>query len=564
MRSHIDAVTANGNPVTFEDAHHGRYILNSIYPVFDPRGGVERLSIFRYDITDLRQTQEALRLAGIYNRSLIEASIDPLVTIGPDGRITDVNAATEAATGCTRTELIGTDFADYFTNPMSARTGYQQVFREGAVHDYPLEIRHTSGGVTPVLYNATIYRDESGKTIGVFAAARDITDVRKSEERIRESEQTLRAYINATTESMMLIDTEGRVIDANETVCRRLNTTREKLLGSILFDFLGGDAARERRRHVDEVIMERRPVVFEDLRQGRYILNTMNPVLDTEGKVAKIAVFGYDVTDLKREKELRELYEQLARFADDLKRSNRDLEQFAYVASHDLQEPLRIVSSYAQLLGTRYEGKLGADADDFIKYLVDGAARMQRLIDDLLTFSRVGTRGKPFMPTDCAAAVSQAIDNLAFAVEESGAKITVDPLPIVDGDPSQLVQLFQNMIGNAIKFRGENTPHVHICARRKEDEWVFSIKDNGIGIAPEYKDRIFVIFQRLHATDRYPGTGIGLAIAKKIVERHGGAIWVDSQIDEGATFCFTIPDHGGKNSEQSIDDQSDRDPLGGG
>lgn len=220
-------------------------------------------------------------------------------------------------------------------------------------------------------------------------------------------------------------------------------------------------------------------------------------------------------------RDLRELNEALTVRTGELARSNQELEQFAYVASHDLQEPLRIVSGYAQLLGTRYQGKLDADADDFIGYLVDGAARMQRLVDDLLTLSRVGTRGKPFAPTDCTAVVREAIENLAFAVEGSEALITPDPLPTVHADASQLVQLFQNLIGNAIKFRGEDPPHIHICAQRNENEWVFSVRDNGIGIAPEYRDRVFVIFQRLHTKDKYPGTGIGLAIARKIVERHG-------------------------------------------
>ena len=216
------------------------------------------------------------------------------------------------------------------------------------------------------------------------------------------------------------------------------------------------------------------------------------------------------------------------------------------MASHDLQEPLRTVSSYAQLLGERYRGRLDADADDFIGYLVDGAARMERLIDDLLTLARVGTRGKPFEPTDCSAVVKEAIENLALAVQETGANITTDPLPTVNADATQLAQLFQNLIGNAIKFRGEDTPRVHISSHRNEDKWVFSVKDNGIGIAPEYRDRIFMIFQRLHANDKYPGTGIGLAIARKIVERHGGTIWVQSEPDKGSTFSLTIPDYRGE------------------
>ncbi|RPI97367.1 MAG: hypothetical protein EHM32_01645, partial [Spirochaetales bacterium] len=223
----------------------------------------------------------------------------------------------------------------------------------------------------------------------------------------------------------------------------------------------------------------------------------------------------YDLifSDLREsERSLRGLNEQLGRYSEELKRSNQELEQFAYVASHDLQEPLRTVSSFARLLKERYQGKLDADADDFIGYLVGGAARMSCLVDDLLALSRVGTRGKPFVPTDCSRVVDQAIDDLAFAIQDSGAKITTGPLPTVKADAAQLAQLFQNLIGNAIKFCGENTPQVQIKAQRNESEWLFSVKDNGIGIAPEHRDRVFMVFQRLHEREKYPGTGIGLAI----------------------------------------------------
>ena len=240
------------------------------------------------------------------------------------------------------------------------------------------------------------------------------------------------------------------------------------------------------------------------------------------------------------------MQDALERRTDELARSNEELQQFAYVASHDLQEPLRMVSSYVQLLARRYKGKLDEDADDFIAYAVDGAQRMQGLIRDLLAYSRVGTRGNPFEPTDCEEVLSQTLERLRLAVEESGAGVTHDPLPTVVGDGGQLGQLFQNLIANALKFRGEATPEVHISAEKVEDEWVFSVADNGIGIDPEFADRIFVIFQRLHGKEEYPGTGIGLSVCKRIVERHGGRIWVESEPGKGATFRFTISDRQGE------------------
>jgi signal transduction histidine kinase len=231
---------------------------------------------------------------------------------------------------------------------------------------------------------------------------------------------------------------------------------------------------------------------------------------------------------------------ELAERAKDLARSNSELQQFAYVASHDLQEPLRMVASFTQLLAKRYAEQLDNDARDFINYAVDGATRMQTLISDLLNYSRVGTQGKPLIPTDSEEVLKNVLESIKYAIEESGAVISHDPLPRVLADPLQLGQLFQNLLTNAIKFRGESPPHIRISTERKGDDWKISVRDNGIGIAQEHADRIFVIFQRLHTKTEYPGTGIGLAICKKIVERHGGRIWIEPSPGGGTTFCFTI------------------------
>jgi len=227
--------------------------------------------------------------------------------------------------------------------------------------------------------------------------------------------------------------------------------------------------------------------------------------------------------------------------AEDLARSNAELQQFAYIASHDLQEPLRMVSSYTQLLGRRYKGKLDAEADEFIEYAVDGAQRMQSLINDLLAYSRVGTDVIALEPIDFNVPLNRAVSNLQATIRESQALVTHGPLPTVRADASQLTQVLQNLIGNAIKFHGEDPPRIHVSTQLEDHTWVFSVADNGLGIAPQYADRIFDVFQRLHTRDQYSGTGIGLAICKKVVERHGGQIWVESEPGKGATFYFRIP-----------------------
>ncbi|OQA31977.1 MAG: Phytochrome-like protein cph1 [Betaproteobacteria bacterium ADurb.Bin341] len=260
-------------------------------------------------------------------------------------------------------------------------------------------------------------------------------------------------------------------------------------------------------------------------------------VKDERGRVT------HYVVEYSDETETWEAERALKRRTDELAYSNRELEQFAYVASHDLQEPLRMVASYAQLLARRYKDKLDKDAHEFIGFAVDGATRMQSLINDLLKLSRVGTQVRPSAPISCTKILRDTLSNLELAIQESAAVVTSDPLPTINGDEILLIQLFQNLIGNAIKFRAADRPvKIHVGARHIDDAWEFSISDNGMGIAPEHFDRIFVIFQQIQSKSEHPGNGIGLALCKKIVERHGGKIWVVSRLGEGATFFFTIAD----------------------
>ena len=490
------------------------------------------------DITERKKTEEALEMANAYNRSLIEASLDPLVTIGPDGKITDVNKATEMVTGYFRSELIGTDFSDNFTEPQRAREGYQQAFREGSVFDYALEIQHRSRKVTPVLYNASVYKDESGEIIGVFAAARDVTELKKAEKELQLASKYNRSLIETSLDPLVTIGPDGRITDVNKATEFVTGYSRKELIGT---DFSNYFTEPEKAKEGYKKVFREGQVLDYDL-EIRHREGHITPVLynasvyrDEDREIIGIFAAARDITERKKAEEmLKQKLEELAR-------SNAELEQFAYVASHDLQEPLRMVVSYLQLLQRKYQGELDSKADKYIYFAVDGASRMQVLINDLLEFSRVTTKAGEFEPADCKFILDQVLSDLEVSTKESGASISYGFLPVVMADPTQFAQVFQNLISNAIKFRSKEAPKIKISAEKKDDQWLFSVQDNGIGIDPRYSERIFEVFKRLHKREEYPGTGIGLSICKKIIERHGGHIWVESEPCKGSTFYFTLP-----------------------
>ena len=368
---------------------------------------------------------------------------------------------------------------------------------------------------------------------------REVAERKQTEKGLAESEAALRSIFRAAPTGIGMVC--NRVIkQANDRICEMTGYSREELLGQsakILypteeeFEFVGQEKYAQISKQGTGTVETRW------LRKDGKIIDVQlsSAPIDPEDLSLGVTFTALDITERK------EAESALARKTDELACSNAELEQFAYVASHDLQEPLRMVSSYVQLLARRYKDRLDSDADDFINFAVDGANRMQALIKDLLAYSRVGTKGKSLEPTSCETVLDLTLANLQFAIEENSARVTHDPLPTVLADQSQLVQLFQNLIANAIKFRGEEAPHVHLAAEKHEGGWLFSIRDNGIGIDEEYGERIFEIFQRLHGRDDYSGTGIGLAICKKIVDCHGGRIWVTSNPGGGSAFYFTLP-----------------------
>ena len=384
-----------------------------------------------------QRAEERLKRASAYNRSLIEASLDPLVMIAPDGKITDANSGTEKATGRVRQKLIGTDFCDYFSDPAKARVGYQQTFREGFVQDYELGIRHQDGHLTPVLYNASVYRDEAGVVIGVFAAARDITERKRAEQEVR-----------------------------------RLNEQLEQ---------------RVRERTAE------------------------------------------------------------------LEASNKELEAFTYSVSHDLRAPLRHVDGFSKLLVDKHGAELSPDAQEDIATIRDSVLHMGILIDDLLNLARLGRKQMSMQATGLNSLVDEARADLMRENPDRTIEWKVETLPFVECDPALVKQVFANLLSNAVKFTRPRKPAViEVGTTQQEGCAVIFVRDNGVGFNMKYATKLFGVFQRLHRSEDFEGTGVGLATVQRIIHKHGGRVWAEAALNQGATFYFTLNGSGQEGLEAEI------------
>ena len=522
--------------------------------------------------------EESLRETRDYLENLIDYANAPIIVWDPSFKITRFNHAFERLTGLRAAEALDKQLDTLFPEE-SRGASIEYISRTISGERWEvveIPIKNIDGSVRTVLWNsANIYDKDGTAVIATIAQGQDITDQKQAEGALRETKDYLENLIDYANAPIIVWDPSFRITRLNHAFERLTGLDARDVHGKPLDTLFPEMSKEDSLEYIKRTLSGERwevveiPIKKVDGSVRTVLWNSAN-IYDKDGTTALATIAqGQDITERKRAEEglrkardeleqrvqertadltkasmeLEARAQELAKKTEDLIRSNSELEQFAYVASHDLQEPLRMISSYVQLLSRRYEGKLDKDADDFIAYAVEGTKRMQQLINDLLAYSRVGTRGKPPVPTDFEDVFSEATANLKMATEEAGAVVTHDQLPTAMADKLQMVQLFQNLIGNAIKFRGKDVPRVHVSAKQEEENWVFSVRDNGIGIDPQFHDRIFTIFQRLHGREEYPGTGIGLAVSKKIVERHGGRIWLESELGKGTTFYFTIPLH---------------------
>ena len=546
-------------------------------------GEVQGVFAAARDITERKKAEEALRLASAYNRSLIEASLDPLVTIGSDGRITDVNVATEKVTGHSREELIGTDFMDYFSEPEKAKAGYQQVFQDGFVQDYALEIRHKDGYLTPVLYNASVYRDEAGGVIGIFAAARDITERRRAEEELRKHREHLEELVEERTAELRKANEQlqqeimerKRAEESQAQLAAIVESSDDAIIGKtldgIIFSWNSGaeklygySSEEMKNRPISTLLPPNRPdempTILARIKRGEnikhyetirirkdgsiiYVSLTTSPIKDMAGNIIGASTIARDVTERKRaEEEIKKLDQELKYQIMQLEAANKELEAFSYSVSHDLRAPLRAIDGFSRVILEDYIDKLDDEGKRHLNIIRSNTQKMGQLIDDLLVFSRLGRQEIRISGIDMGKLAKAVSEELKLAVPERKLKFTIYTLIPAQGDQAMIRQVFVNLLSNAVKFtRPEERAVIEVDGRSEGNENVYTVKDNGVGFDMQYVNKLFGVFQRLHSSEEFEGTGVGLAIVQRIIHRHGGRVWAEGKVGEGAIFYFSLP-----------------------
>ncbi|MGD2063478.1 MAG: PAS domain S-box protein, partial [Nitrospirota bacterium] len=481
-------------------------------------------------------------------QAISATALDAQITIDQHGRLLSINPAAERMLGYTAAELEGRNVKILLPSPFREqhdgllatylRTGNRRMIgrtvevcavrADGKEFPCELAISEVSLANGERLFHSSL---------------RDLTERKRSEERMRR----LVRGVEAVAEVIVMTDPAGRIFYVNPAFTAITGYQPAEAIGHTPRLLKSGKQPDSLYKELWNTILRGEVWTGEvtNRRKDGTLYDasiTIAPVLDNDGKRDGFVAVQADITERKRTEEaLKRLTEMLMEQTNELKRSNEELQQFAYIASHDLQEPVRMVSNFTELLGRRYGDRLDDAGREFIGFAIDGARRMQRLIQDLLKYSRVGTHGQEPSPVAAEEVLVGVLANLRMTVEETGAVITHDPLPELVADEGQIAQLLQNLIANAMKFHGPSPPRIHLTVEARDEHWLFAVRDNGIGIDPDQSGRLFQIFQRLHTRDEYPGSGIGLAVCKRIVQRHGGQIWVESEPGEGSTFFFTLP-----------------------
>jgi PAS domain S-box-containing protein len=532
-----------------------RWVLQGAVVERDDAGAPIRLLGVCQDITDRKVSEAEIRAAAAYNRSLIEASLNPMFTIGRDGAISDVNTATEQATGYQRAELLGTWFSDYFTDTGLARAGYEQAFAGGSVRDYPLELRHRDGHITSVMYNGAVYRDPDGEVLGVFAAARDISETERLQDALRASEVRLSVLFDNAPIGVGEVTLSGQLVRVNRYFCQFVGYTADEVLSMDgMTDLLHPDDVEAHRAIRQRISAEEIDTYSADRRfvqkGGGVIWGEVQRSLvrDPAGRPLLYIDTVRDIT-AQREAEAEvatltaELEGRVEQRTAELELSNRNLRAFSYSIAHDLRTPLRGLNGFSEALLEEYGELLGDAGRGYAQRIQAGSERMGTIIDDLLRLSQVTHADMNLVPVDLSAEVAAVAAGLESRDPGRRVSVAIQEGVWVTADPILIRTVLDDLVENAWKFtagREEATIDFGTAPAGDDATVCCYVRDNGVGFEPAYAGKLFQPFQRLHTTREFPGTGVGLASVQRIIERHGGRVWAEGAVDGGATFYFTL------------------------